>query len=87
MTRKTVAAWLTLNVALLVLYTCVPPVFFNGTGRIAGMPPMLFWFTVLPFAVPALMAALYLYDRKLGRAWRQQPRPAAGQAGGQERMP
>jgi uncharacterized membrane protein len=66
MSRKVVGAWLVLNVAVLVLYTCVPPLLFNdGAGRIAGMPEMLFWFTVLPILVPAVMAALYVYDSRL----------------------
>lgn len=71
MIRKTVTAWLSLNIAVIVLYTCVPPLFFNnGSGRIAGMPQMLFWFTVLPFVIPALMAALYLYEKSLSRGAR-----------------
>ncbi len=64
--RRQVLAWLALTVAVIVLYTCVPPLFFNdGRSRIAGMPELLFWFTLLPFVVPVLMGALYLYDSKL----------------------
>jgi hypothetical protein len=79
--RKVLVAWLALNAVMLVLYTCVPPLFFNdGAGRIAGMPKMLFWFTVLPFVVPALMGWLYFYDRGLTQ------RPAAPDTGeGQQR--
>lgn len=63
---KEVTAWLTLTTAVIVLYTCVPPLFFNdGNVRIAGMPELLFWFTLLPFVIPALIGALYLYDSKL----------------------
>jgi hypothetical protein len=77
MTRKLVTAWLALNIAVVVLYTCIPVLFFdNGAGRVAGMPEMLFWFTVLPFVIPGLMAALYLYDRKLAQA---RPSPAQQQ--------
>lgn len=73
MTRKTVAAWLSLNIAVIVLYTCIPPLFFNnGSERIAGMPQMLFWFTLLPFVIPALMAALYFYEQSLSRRTRTQ---------------
>jgi uncharacterized membrane protein SirB2 len=72
MTRKTVAAWLATNVVVLVLYTLVPTTFLNrGSDRIAGMPEMLFWFTLLPLVVPVLMAALYLYDRRLARRGEQ----------------
>ncbi len=77
MTRKTVAAWLATNVVVVVLYTVVPPIFLNsGSDRIAGMPEMLFWFTLLPLLIPALMAALYLYDRRLTQVPRR-----AGHAG------
>lgn len=66
--RRVLLAWLTLVVAMIVLYTCVPPVFFNdGTGRIAGMPEMLFWFTLMPFVAPALIGAVYLYDSRVLR--------------------
>jgi uncharacterized membrane protein SirB2 len=72
MTRKTVAAWLATNVAVLALYTVVPPIFLNsGSHRIAGMPEMLFWFTLLPLVIPALMAVLYLYDRRVTQAPRE----------------
>jgi hypothetical protein len=80
MTRKVVTAWLALNIAVILLYTCVPPLFFNnGSGRIAGMPEMLFWFTLLPFLIPGLMAALYLYDRKLTQDLRARRSPALRQ--------
>jgi hypothetical protein len=80
MTRKAVTAWLALNVTVIILYTCVPPLFFNsGSSRIAGMPEMLFWFTLLPFLIPALMAALYLYDRKLIQDLRARRSPALRQ--------
>lgn len=69
MTRKAVAAWLATNAAVFVLYTFVPPLFLNsGSDRIAGMPEMLFWFTLLPLVIPGLMGALYLYDQRLTRA-------------------
>lgn len=59
-------AWLALVVAMIVLYTFVPPLFFNdGAGRIAGMPEMLFWFTLMPFVAPVLIGAVYLYDRRV----------------------
>jgi uncharacterized membrane protein SirB2 len=71
-TTKTVSAWLATNIAVLVLYTVVPPIFLNtGSDRIVGMPEMLFWFTLLPLVIPALMAALYLYDRSVSRPARQ----------------
>ncbi|WP_160148793.1 hypothetical protein [Amycolatopsis alkalitolerans] len=66
MVRFIVGAWLMLVAVVLVLYTVVPSIWFNdGRGVIAGMPAMLFWFTVLPFAVPGVMALFYLWDRHL----------------------
>jgi hypothetical protein len=77
MAGKAVTAWLALNITVIVLYTCVPSLFFNnGSGRIAGMPEMLFWFTLLPFLVLGLMAVLYLYDRKLAPGLRSGAPPA-----------
>jgi hypothetical protein len=66
--RRVLLAWLVMVAAMIVLYTCVPPAFFNdGTGRIAGMPEMLFWFTLMPFVAPALIGAVYLYDGRVLR--------------------
>lgn len=66
--RRVLLAWLVLVIVITVVYTWVPSTFFNnGTERIAGMPAMLFWFTLLPFLAPALIGALYLYDRKATR--------------------
>jgi hypothetical protein len=66
--RRVLLAWLALVVAMIVLYTVVPPLFFNdGAGRIAGMPEMLFWFTLMPFVAPALIGGMYLYDRRVLR--------------------
>lgn len=64
MRRRIVGAWLVVNAIIFLLYTIVPSTLFNdGKATIAGMPEMLFWFTVLPFAVPALLGALYLFDK------------------------
>lgn len=75
-------AWLALIVVMIVLYTLVPPLFFNdGTGRIAGMPEMLFWFTLMPFVAPALIGAVYLYDRRVPHASNQDGTSPAEQDG------
>jgi hypothetical protein len=64
--RRVLLAWLALVVVMIVLYTLVPPLFFNdGTGRIAGMPEMLFWFTLMPFVAPAMIGLVYLYDHRV----------------------
>lgn len=62
--RGVLLSWLALIIAMIILYTLVPPIFFNdGAGRVAGMPEMLFWFTLMPFVAPAMIGAVYLYDR------------------------
>lgn len=66
MVRVVVGAWLLLNAVVLVLYTVVPSIWLrDGTAVIAGMPALLFWFTVLPVVIPGVMALFYLWDRRL----------------------
>lgn len=67
MARPIFWAWLFLVSLIFVLYVGVPVWFFNSSSTIAGMPPMLFWFVLLPFVVPGLIAALYLYDQRAMR--------------------
>ncbi|GLY68166.1 hypothetical protein [Amycolatopsis taiwanensis] len=76
MVRSVVLAWLLLNAVVLVLYTVVPVIWFNdGHRAVAGMPVMLLWFTILPVAVPGVMALFYLWDRRLmARLRRRAPR-------------
>lgn len=79
MTRLIVWAWAFLVSLILILYVGAPVWFFNDASfTIAGMPPMLFWFVLLPFVVPGLIAALYFYDqramRKLARRQEKGPK-------------
>lgn len=68
MARLIVRAWAFLVALIFVLYVGVPVWFFNNSRfTIAGMPPMLFWFVLLPFVAPALIAALYFYDQRAMR--------------------
>jgi hypothetical protein len=68
MARLIVWAWVFLVALILVLYVGAPVWFFNhASPTIAGMPPMLFWFVLLPFVVPGLIAALYFYDKRAMR--------------------
>ena len=61
-------AWIICLVAVYALYTVVPLVFFNhGDNRIAGMPSMLFWFTLLPWVIPGMMFVLYVIDGRMMR--------------------
>lgn len=79
MTRLIVWAWISLVALLFVLYVGVPVWFFDhaGDSTVAGMPPMLFWFILLPFVAPGLIGALYYYDRRSMRrlAQRQEKEP------------
>ncbi|WP_329236042.1 hypothetical protein OG417_30970 [Actinoallomurus sp. NBC_01490] len=68
MARLIVWAWAFLVSLILILYVGAPVWFFNdASSTIAGMPPMLFWFVLLPFVVPGLIAALYFYDQRAMR--------------------
>lgn len=61
-------AWIICLIAVYGLYTVVPLIFFNDGGqRIAGMPSMLFWFTLLPWIIPGMMFVLYLVDGRMMR--------------------
>lgn len=64
--HRATLAWLGVTIGVFVLYTVVPLVWFNdGHARVAGMPAMLFWYTLLPFIVPGILYALYAYDQRL----------------------
>lgn len=68
MTNRIVRAWAGLVALIFVLYVGIPALFLDhASPTIAGMPPMLFWFVMLPFVVPALIAALYFYDQRAMR--------------------
>ncbi len=64
---KSLAAWLTGLVAITALYLLGPVLYFNAaTPPILGMPPLYFWFVLIPLISPAILAVVYLVDRRAG---------------------
>nr|WP_207711810.1 hypothetical protein [Sulfobacillus harzensis] len=51
--------------AVAFLYIGASMLWFNVPAPlIVGMPPLVFWFLVVPLVTPLLLGALYLYDRR-----------------------
>ena len=68
--RQAVRSWLWITVTVFVLYVGLSMAFFNDASyRILGMPPMLFWFTLIPLAAPLLLGWLYVQDQKTNPQW------------------
>lgn len=68
--KRAVSYWLWAVIIIFVLYVVVSVLFFNYAGPpILGMPPMLFWFTVVPIITPLILGALYLIDRRINPQW------------------
>lgn len=66
--KSPTTAWGICLAVVYVLYTIVPLIFFNDGGqRIAGMPSLLFWFTLLPWIIPGMMLVLYIIDGRMMR--------------------
>jgi len=63
MCRSTVA-WIIGLIVILALYIGGPVVWFNrATPPIFGMPPLYFWFVLVPLLNPLILGAVYLLDR------------------------
>ena len=57
-------AWLVGLVLVVALYTIGPAVWFNRAAPpIWGMPPLVFWFVLVPLLSPVILGAVYLIDR------------------------
>ncbi len=68
--KRAVGYWLLTVIIVFVLYVGVSVLFFNHAGpAILGMPPMLFWFTVVPVVTPLILGGLYLIDRRVNPQW------------------
>lgn len=68
--KRAITAWLITVIAIYVLYVGVSMAFFNRlTPYILGMPPLIFWFTLVPVVTPLLMGWLYLNDKKTNPQW------------------
>jgi len=68
--KRAVRNWLIAAVGVYALYTIISVAFFNHAGpAILGMPPMLFWFTVVPIFTPLILGGLYLVDKTVNPQW------------------
>ncbi|MCF3948034.1 hypothetical protein AiwAL_13990 [Acidiphilium sp. AL] len=66
--RLSMFAWLVGLVLIVLLYTVGPAIGFNhATPPILGMPPLYFWFVLVPLLNPVILGAVYLIDRDEGR--------------------
>ncbi len=71
--RQALRNWIWTVIAIFILYVGVSTVFFNyATHAILGMPPMLFWFTLMPLATPLLLGWLYHADKHTNPQWDEQ---------------
>ena len=62
--RVAMTAWAVGLVLVIGLYTLGPAIWFNrATPAILGMPPLYFWFVLIPLLNPLIMGAVYLIDR------------------------
>jgi hypothetical protein len=63
MSRAT-AAWVIGLIVILALYIGGPVFGFNrASPPILGMPPLYFWFVLVPLLNPLILGAVYLLDR------------------------
>lgn len=67
--RRSTIAWIIGIIAIVGLYAIGPAVWFNrATPPILGMPPLYFWFVLMPILSPVILGAVYLIDRNEMRA-------------------
>lgn len=67
---QSIRAWLWAVFAVFILYVGISMLFFNHVGpAIFGMPPIIFWFTLVPLMVPLILGMLYFFDKKHNPQW------------------
>ncbi len=60
-------AWVAGVLLITGLYILGPALYFNAaTPAILGMPPLYFWFVLIPLVSPAILGAVFLIDRRAG---------------------
>lgn len=70
--RNAIRNWFFTVVVIFVLYVGVSVMFFNHADYLLlGMPPLIFWFTLVPIVTPCLLGILYLSDKKNNPQWRE----------------
>lgn len=62
--RMSMLAWVVAVLVIIGLYTLGPAFGFNAASpAILGMPPLYFWFVLVPLLNPLILGVLYLIDR------------------------
>jgi hypothetical protein len=62
--RRSTIAWFISLVLIVALYIGGPVFGMNRAGPpILGMPPLYFWFVLVPLLNPLILGAVYLLDR------------------------
>lgn len=65
--RTSVAVWALCLLVLTFLYAAGTLLWFNAAAPpILGLPPLVFWFVLLPAISPLIIGAVYLVDRATG---------------------
>jgi len=64
--RASMVAWITGVLLVIALYTAGPIAFNAASPPILGMPPLIFWFVLVPLLNPLIMGTVYLIDSKDG---------------------
>jgi len=65
--RTSLIAWIAGVVSVTGLYLLGPLLYFNAASPpILGMPPLYFWFVLVPLVSPAILGTVYLIDRRAG---------------------
>jgi len=63
--RRSVVVWIIGFISIVLLYTAGPAIWFNrATPPILGLPPLYFWFVLVPLLNPVILGVVYLVDRK-----------------------
>ncbi len=60
-----IVIWLLAVLAIAFLYLGASTLWFDTPAPlILGMPPLVFWFLLVPLATPLILGALYLWDKR-----------------------
>ncbi|MCL6563967.1 MAG: hypothetical protein K6U87_13265 [Firmicutes bacterium] len=71
--RAAIWGWLLTVFLVYFLYVGASTLWFNYVSPfILGMPPIVFWFTLVPIVAPGILALLYWYDRRVNPQWEKE---------------
>jgi hypothetical protein len=62
--RFPMMAWIAGLCLVIGLYTLGPVMFNRALPLILFLPPLLFWFVLIPLATPLIMGVVYLIDQR-----------------------